>query len=177
MVIPGCPNLSASIQEVSHPQISMVNTTNSNGVQTPFSNLNIAGDVITFPNFTITFKLDELMYSYTEIVDWITAVGFPNSFTQFAQIANNSATSGNTIYRDCILTTMDSQQKPVLAITYKNAFPMTLGNLNFKTTDNNVDYITCTVTMSIQSYSYNRFQSANSSSNNITSTNVTQINS
>ena len=44
---------------------------------TPFRQIPIAGDELTYDNFSITFIVDEFLENYRELHEWLTGIGFP----------------------------------------------------------------------------------------------------
>lgn len=143
------PNLEYFVQEVEFPRLSL-NVTND--IQTPFNKIIVPGDHLSFDNFAVTFKIDEDMTSYIELYNWITSVGFPDSFDQYKAIAQNSATSGKGVIVDADLIILNSAMRPNIKITFTDVLPVTLSGFNFDSTMEDVRYLTSTVTFKYREY-------------------------
>ena len=69
---------------------------------TPYKDIPMMGDKITYDNLTINFVVDEYLENYISLHEWMTAIGFPKSRQQFSDFrANQSSmpesTKGNSI--------------------------------------------------------------------------------
>jgi len=156
-VIKKTPHINYFVQAVSLPSISL----NRSEIPTPFVKLPYAGDHVDFSDLTVTFKVDEDLKNYLEIYNWITSIGFPDSFDQYKTIdeirrskntGNVPAMSGQGVYSDATLTILSSAMNPIHNITFINAFPTSVSELEFTTTDSDVNYLTSTVTFAYQKY-------------------------
>ena len=155
-VLPRLPNLEYFVQKVGFPQLSLNPTA---GVQTPFSKLVLAGDHVAFDLFTVTFKIDENMASYFEIFDWIVGLGKPDSFDQYAALANTSSVTGQGIMSDASLIILNGTMKPNVAVTFYDVIPQTLSGFEFDSTNSGIDYISATATFKFREYKYKRLSS------------------
>ena len=156
-VIKKTPHINYFVQAVSLPSITL----NRTDIPTPFVKLPIAGDHIDFGELTVTYKVDEDLKNYLEIYNWMVAIGFPDSFDQYKVVdeyrrSRNTGTvqpmSGLGVYSDATLTILSSAMNPVHNITFLNAFPTSLSELEFTATDSDVNYLTSTVTFAYQKY-------------------------
>ena len=90
------PNVVYYCQEVNIPGLS----TGSAMQPTPFANVQLPGNKLTFEDLTITFSIDEDMQNYREIQRWIRGTSMPYSFDQFKALAqyslSNNAYDGAT---------------------------------------------------------------------------------
>ena len=50
---------------------------------TPFKDIPVLPDKVTFENLVITFLVDEKLQNYQELFRWIMAIGFPEDRAQF----------------------------------------------------------------------------------------------
>ena len=156
-VIKKTPHINYFVQAVSLPSIQL----NKTEIPTPFIKLPLAGDHLDFGELTVTYKVDEDLKNYLEIYNWMIGIGFPDSFDQY-KAADNIRTNRNTglvpamsgqgIFSDATLTILSSAMNPIHNITFINAFPTSLSELNFTTTDNDVNYLTSTVSFAYQKY-------------------------
>lgn len=164
--IPRLENTTFDIQEVSIPGITL----GSVGVATPFTKIPYAGDHLEFGDLNIKFKVDEKFQNWYEIFKWITGLGFPKSFQQYADAKSGleknlqglpllkdkqidkSRKIGN-IYSPITLTVLNSHKNPIIEFNFVDAFPTAISQIDFRTTDNSVDYLTAMVSFKYVSYS------------------------
>jgi len=114
-----------------------------NAIQpTPFIDLPIPGDKLSFQDFSMTFPVDEDMKNYKEIANWIIGLGFPRQYGQYKDLENNWA----GLRSDIALMILDSNQNPQHTVTYRDAFPTGLSGLNFdvKASDTTIPLATAT---------------------------------
>lgn len=136
------PHVNFFVQSVNLPGFGFVTPLQ----QTPFTNIPQTGDRITFQDLEVTFKVDEELQNYLEIANWIRAIGFPEGFEQYAGIKANRPGSGEEITSDITLIISNAIKVPQFQIDFRNAFPINLGRINFQTTDQTVNYASCTAT-------------------------------
>ena len=53
---------------------------------TPFKQIPLQGDELTFDNLEITFIVDEKLNNYRELHQWLVGIGFPKARTQFSSL-------------------------------------------------------------------------------------------
>ena len=123
---------------------------------TPFTNIAVPGDKPTYGSFRLTFKVDEDFINYLEIYNWITALGFPESFRQYKTLATQPVTSGNRIMSDGTLTILNSAQNPNIEVVFQDMFPVDLSDVNFTTADTTVNYVTATVEFKYTLFTINK---------------------
>jgi hypothetical protein len=126
-------------------------TANKVNFPTPFKSLPIHGDQLEFGEFTLTFKVDEDMRNHAEIMGWMIGLTFPDDFGQFA---NLKADDG--LYSDGSLIILNSNQNPNIEVTFKNMWPMALGDIDLDITNADVQYSECQVTFNYESFSYKK---------------------
>ena len=51
---------------------------------TPFKNIPIAGDKLTYEQLNITFIVDEFLENYRTLHEWMVGIGFPKNRKQFS---------------------------------------------------------------------------------------------
>lgn len=112
-------------------------------VGTPFVRLPTPGVNITFGDFNVTFKVDEDMRNYTEMLDWFYQLGFPDSFEQYTAGRISPDTQG---YSDGTLMIMSSKYNPNIEVTFEDMFPILMSQLDFTYDASDIEYLTCTVT-------------------------------
>ena len=133
------PNLSFNIQEARIPGLQLSQTE----TPTPFINIPNASH-ITYNPLTVSFRVGEDMDDYLEIYNWMVGLGAPESFAQYKALKDAEPGSAQTVYSDISLLIMNSSMRPNIKVTFYDAFPISLGDLDFNTTDTDVNYIQCT---------------------------------
>ena len=137
----------------------------------PFVNHPIAGDHLVYSEFELNFKIDEDMQNYVELYNWMTELGFPESFSQAKHIYDKQDkltavdSMGEGPYSDGTLTILNSAMRPSLSVTFEQCFPIALSDITFTTTAGSVDYLECTC-----SFRYSLFKIARISSGGNTDT-------
>ena len=108
-----------------------------------FKQINVgrAGDKIEFGAFEISYLIDEDLFNYKEIFDWMKS-----------NVETNH-TSTNHV-RDLTLTVMNSANNVTKQIKFVDAYPTSLSSLPFDITTTDVEYLTAVVSFS---YSYYQF--------------------
>ena len=134
------PHLNFFVQEANLPSIKINYPVQTN----PFVRIPISGDHVDFGPLSVTFKVDEDMQNWFEIHNWIRALGFPYEFEEYKSLKAAPSYTGDGVASDISLILLNQIKKPIFEITFKEAFPISLSELNFKTTDDSVNYITAT---------------------------------
>ena len=83
------PKVEFFITEVNLPGITLGDAI----FPTPFTDIPMMGDKLTFDNLTISFIVDEFLENYITMHEWMTGTGFPKNRSQFANF--RSATANN----------------------------------------------------------------------------------
>lgn len=134
------PHLNFFVQEANLPAITAEFLEQTN----PFVKIPISGEILKFGNLNVTFKVDEDLQNWFEIHNWIRALGFPADFTEYQSIKKNPVYSGDGITSDISLIILNQIKKPAFEVMFRNAFPVHLSDLVFKTTEDTVNYMTAT---------------------------------
>jgi hypothetical protein len=134
------PGVNYFVQSVNIPDITLGNSP----VPTPFKSIPLAGDHLEYGDLEVRFRVDEELRNYREIFDWITALGFPETFNQYKSIADIAPASGKGAYSDATLTVLSSAKNPIVNYLFKNIYPYALTDLVFDTTLEDVNYIEVT---------------------------------
>ncbi|CAB4162874.1 tail completion and sheath stabilizer protein [uncultured Caudovirales phage] len=141
------PHVNFFIQKVNVPSIDLP----SPNVSNPMVKIPYPGEHINYGKLDITFKIDEDFENYLEIHNWITALGKPEEFSQYKEIQDKPDYTGEGIYSDISLIILASTKTPNFEITYIDAHPISLSQINFNTTDETVNYISASA---IFNYTY-----------------------
>ena len=138
---------------------------------TPFKQVPVMGDDLTFETLEIGFLVDAKLENYIELHNWLLGIGFPKSRTQFSSFKNantdafptqagntGSATSPGTpsgvqsMFGDATLTIMTSKNNPVIEVRFSDLYPVSLSGLAFNQQETDVTYLTATCTFTYKLY-------------------------
>ena len=138
---------------------------------TPFKQVPVMGDDLTFDNLEITFLVDEKLENYRELHQWLVGIGFPKSRTQFSSFKKEESStfptptgvtgdSRNTgtpsgvqaMFGDATLTIMTAKNNPVMEVRFSDLYPVALSGLSFNQQETDVTYLTATATFTYKLY-------------------------
>ena len=142
---------------------------------TPYKEIPVMGDTLTYDNLSISFIVDENLENYIEMHDWLTAIGFPKDREQFTTFRTSTAdspvitqgvsddrglttgssqlsTSARGMFGDAILTILTNKNNPVVEVRFQDLFPVALGALDFTQVATDVEYISVTADFSYKIY-------------------------
>ena len=138
---------------------------------TPYKEIPVMGDTLTYDNLSISFIVDENLENYIEMHDWLTAIGFPKNRNQFSTFRSSTAstpiatqgtsddigdvqpaTSARGMFGDAILTVLTNKNNPVVEVRSQDIYPVALGALDFTQTSTDVEYISVTADFSYKIY-------------------------
>src|SRR5210317_734971 len=143
--------------------------------QTPFKDIPLPGDKLTYEPLSMTFLVDENLENFQEIHGWLVGLGFPRDYSEFRNLvssgndrfpAKNQSISteigkvkygaANTggIYSDATLTILTSKNNSQLEVRFRNLFPTGLTGLQYNQQAADVDYLTATVSFSYEIYDF-----------------------
>lgn len=142
------PNVNFFATRVNVPGVSMAAVE----IPTPFNRVPISGDKVQFDELNVTFKVDEDMRNYIEVFDWIMGLGFPERFEQYKNLASRGKFTNEGLYSDATLTITTSAMNPNIELTFKELFPITLSEIDFSSTEADIEYVTATVTFRYREY-------------------------
>lgn len=135
------PTLNYNVQSVVIPGIQLGEIE----IPTPFVRMPTS-DGVTFSPLQVTFRVNEDLSDYLEIHDWMIGLGAPVSFDQYKALQNAALGSQSTLSSDITVMIMNSSMRSNIKVLFHDAFPTSLGDLEFNTTDTDVSYIECTAT-------------------------------
>ena len=138
---------------------------------TPFKDIPVMGDKLTYENLSISFIVDEYLENYISLHEWMTAIGFPKNRKQFSEFRSNTsnvaqttrgtsqdigdvqpATSANALFSDAYLMILSNKNNPIVEITFHNLYPVVLGPLEYNQGASDVEYITVSADFAYQIY-------------------------
>ena len=133
-------------------------------IPTPYKNIPIVGNTLTYGNLDISFIVDEYLENYITIHNWLVGIGFPKDrqqFTDFRSTTSNTSSAGsggNTdigkvgktsadrpFYSDATLTVLSNKNNPIVEVRYSDMFPVSLSGLDYNSQEADVDYLTATI--------------------------------
>ena len=137
---------------------------------TPFTDMPVVGDKLTYDDFYFTFIVDEQLKNYQEMHNWLVNIGFPASGSQFKAQARPDGTTrasqqildrstpgrvvdmvDRTLYSDIELFILSSKNNPVVKIQMFESFPTSLTAIEYSSGETDTTYAECTCTFA---YSY-----------------------
>ena len=140
---------------------------------TPFKDIPMMGDKLTYDNLSITYIVDEYLENYQSIHEWMTAIGFPKDRKQFSDFRANASnapiptvgksqdigdvqppTGINALFSDATLTILSNKNNPILNVFFRDMYPVVLGALEYTQTATDVEYMTSTVDFAYQIYEF-----------------------
>ena len=139
---------------------------------TPFKDIPIVGDKLTYENLSITFQVDEYLENYVSLHNWMKGIGFPTDrqeFRTYRDVTSNtpaggkepsidlvgSATPDRALYSDAYLMALSNKNNPIVEVNFQNIFPISLGGLDFTQNVTDVEYVTATADFAYQIYEIN----------------------
>ena len=133
-------------------------------IPTPYKDIPLIGDKVTFENLSKSFIVDEYLENYITIHNWLVGIGFPKNRTQFTNFRSTTANQptagagGNTdigkvgqptadrsFYSDATLTILSNKNNPIVEIRYSDMFPVSLSGLDYNQQATDVEYLTATI--------------------------------
>ena len=136
---------------------------------TPFKDIPIVGDKLTYDNLSITFLVDEYLENYISLHNWMTGIGFPTDrqeFRTFRDVTSNTPAGGNTpssdlvgkaipdraLYSDAFLQILSNKNNPIAEVNFENMFPISLSALDFSQSATDVEYMIASAEFAYQIY-------------------------
>lgn len=166
------PKVEYFCTSVNIPGITLGSTTQP----TPFVDIPIPGDTLTYADLTVDFLVDENLENYREIHGWLTGIGFPKGHSQFQTLVNagtdrfptsnatpNSAEAGKVddsgfdvgaMYSDATLTILSSKNNPIIEVRYRDLYPTSLSGLSYDQQAGDTSYLSASVNFSYQLYEF-----------------------
>lgn len=149
-VLDRIPNFTFVVQSVNLPSLALQSTT----VNTPFVQLSIPGNQLSFGQMTLSFIIDENMQSWYEIYDWMFQLGNPTSLDKRGRLLGEPGTNTN-ITSDGTLFIKTNSNNPNWKVNFVDMYPNDLGDITFSTTESQ-EFLTSTVTFNYTYYQVTR---------------------
>ena len=142
---------------------------------TPFRDIPLPGEKLSYENLVMTFLVDENLENYQEIHGWLRGLGFPGGYAEFKTLLDAGVdrfpTSKNSVlgdagrskfaapnqgglFSDATLTILTSKNNAVVEVIFSDVFPISLSGLQYTQQANDTDYLTATVTFNYKLYDF-----------------------
>ena len=141
---------------------------------TPFKDIPVLPDKVTFENLELTFLVDEKLQNYQELFNWIMAIGFPEDRAQFKSFRQENVgqfptsqskinapsdtpkprTPDGAMYSDATLTILSNKNNPVLNVNFSNVYPVSLSALQYTNDQSDTQYMSATATFQYQLFKF-----------------------
>jgi hypothetical protein len=133
------PNVNFFCQQVTIPSLAIGLATQP----TIFSDISIEGDKIVFEQLNVSFYVSEDLSNYLEIYNWIIALGFPDNAPQFnlQDDITIASDSNDTLKSDMNVVLQTNKSNPNFNVTFKDAFPVSLGSIGLDSSAISIDPI------------------------------------
>lgn len=118
---------------------------------TPFLDMYSPGTKLTYSPLEIVFLIDEELQSWKNLYNWFLSMADPDGFE--ARDGSKELQS-NKHFSDATLTILSGLNNPIIRIQYSNVFPLTIGDIQFDTTQSADNLVTARATFRYQSYKY-----------------------
>jgi hypothetical protein len=118
---------------------------------TPFLDMYSPGTKLTYSPLEIEFLIDEELQSWKNLYNWFLSMADPDGFE-----SRDGSRELQSIkhFSDATLTILSGLNNPIIRIQYLNVFPLTIGDIQFDTTQSADNLITARATFRYQSYKY-----------------------
>lgn len=147
------PEVKFFCQEVGLPFVSFPSV----DVPTPLSDIPLPNTKLQFGDLSISFLIDETMSNYVAIYNWLIGLGFPESHTQYQSFLNSRTNTLNLTplvagYSDAVLSILNSSSKPNKTVRFVDVFPISLGQVLFRSSTTDTTYLSCTASFKFNYY-------------------------
>jgi hypothetical protein len=117
------------------------------------------GDKLLFGDLNITFLIDENMTNWKALYDWMVGLGFPESHEQFSKFITSRTNPVNpnvsiASVSDAVLQILNSANKPVSTIQFRDLFPTALSSIQMQSTTQDTMYLAGQATFKYTLYQF-----------------------
>lgn len=155
VIFPRVTSVTYFCQNVNIPNVSVTPARHP----TPFSDLYKPGDKIEYGTFDINFVVDEELWAWEIIYDWIRGYSFPCSFDEYRTMDRQSIMtlhSKTPQYSDAYLSSLSALNNPKTMLKFIDVFPVSLSEINFNSTQSADEIITATAQFRYQLFVFDR---------------------
>jgi hypothetical protein len=125
---------------------------------TYLKDLDTPGDKLVFNDLILTFLVDEDLENYMEIQHWMRGLGYPENLEEIYNLQKEDTFVDSTdtklmnIYSDATMNVLTSSQNVNFNIKYRDVFPVSLSDLQFDATNQDIQYFTAEATFKYTIY-------------------------
>ena len=134
---------------------------------TPYKDIPVMGDKLTYDNLSVSFLVDEHLENYISLHEWMTAIGFPENRSQFSTFRSSTSntptetraksdqqptiglveasTPDRSMYGDATLTILTNKNNPIVDVRFRDVYPVSLSALQYDQSPTDVEYLTADV--------------------------------
>lgn len=155
MIFPRINTVTYFCQKVNIPEIS----TTAPYQPSPFANIPRPGDKLVFGEFKMDFIVDEEMWNWQVIYDWIRGLTFPCSFEEYKNLYRESIYTLNSEqpqYSEGYLSILSGINVPKLQINFEAMFPISLSDIWMDTTSSSEQIVVATAVFKYHIYNIER---------------------
>lgn len=155
VVFPKITTVTYFCQGVNIPGLETTPATQS----TPFVDLPRPGDKLRYGNFEMEFIIDEEMWSWQILHDWIRGYTFPCSFEEYKKLNRDSTISlraAQPQYSDGQLQILSALNNPKVKVKFMNIFPISLSPIKFNTMQSADNIMTATASFKYHLFNIER---------------------
>ena len=142
---------------------------------TPFVDVPLPGTTLSYSHLNMTFLVDENLENFQEIHGWIRGLGFPESYTEYADGlaagSDRAPSSGGAVssepgkvkfgapsqaafFSDATLVILTSKNNPIKEVRFRDVYPTNIGELQYDQQAGDVQYLTASVTFNYRGYDF-----------------------
>lgn len=117
----------------------------------------IPGEMAVFDTLQVQFLIDNNMQNYKAIHNWLVALAFPESYSQYTNFIgsdDNRYTELSKNYSDATLSILKGNNTIASTVQFIDVFPLSLEGLTFQSTNQDVQYLVGNATFR---YTYYKF--------------------
>ena len=121
---------------------------------TPLRNIDVPGDELLYDDFQMEFLVDEDLVNYMVVHNWLTGLGFPESYQEFKTLTADpeQQKDDKLQYVDGSLHILNSNLRDIAVVKFQDLFPVSLTGLEFRATDDDINYFTASATFKYMMY-------------------------
>lgn len=157
------PTLEFFVQKVNLPGVSSAPAIQAS----PFITRPMSGGPLEYDPLNVVFKVSENLSNYLEIYNWLHGSTHSTNLDEYGRLKYQASMSPKGLTSDIILTILNSSKEPNFDIIYHNAFPTALGEIEFNSDSDGVEYPVCTARFSYQLFELVNLKAATPDPNNI----------
>ena len=107
-----------------------------------------------YDDFQIEFLVDEDLVNYMVVHNWLTGLGFPESYQEFKTLTTDpeQQKDDKLQYVDGSLHILNSNLRDIAVVKFQDLFPVSLTGLEFRATDDDINYFTASATFKYMMY-------------------------